>query len=140
PHDHPFRFSARIGVAMIMGRVSPDREAVIAVSVRGPTGRTLKTDAVIDTGFSDWLTLPSDQIEALELPWERRERASLADGTERFVDIYEAHVLWDQHSRRIAIAETETFPLAGMLLLEGYELMVEVVIGGRVTLRSLTGA
>jgi len=78
---------------MITGIVTADREALIRLTVRGPTGQERRLEAVIDTGFDGWLTLPPTLIAQLGLPWRRRGRALLADGSESVFDIYEATVV-----------------------------------------------
>ena len=123
---------------MIIGIVTRDRQAVISLKVRGPLGRERDTDAVIDTGFDGQLSLPRPLISTLALPWRRRGRALLADGSEAIFDIYEATVVWDGQVRRISVDEAETASLVGRGLLEGYELTVQVQPGGAVTIRSLS--
>jgi clan AA aspartic protease len=85
-------------------------------------------------GFDGWLSLPPEVIAQLGLPWRRRGRALLADGSESIFDMYEATVLWNGASRRIAVDEASTVPLVGMALLEGCELNVQVRTSGRVTI------
>lgn len=53
---------------MITGVVTAEREAVIGLKVQGPSGQTQKIQAVIDTGFTGWLTLPPSLIAALGCP------------------------------------------------------------------------
>lgn len=95
-------------------------------------------EAVVDTGFDGWLSLPSSIIAQIGLRWRQRGRALLADGSESVFDIYEATVDWDGKSLRIPVDQAETVPLIGMSLLEGYELIVHVEPGGNVTLRALS--
>ncbi len=123
---------------MISGVVTDDRQAVIHLTVRGPAGQEQKVEAIIDTGFDGSLSLPSALVVQLGLPWRRRGRALLADGSESVFDIYEAIVDWDGEARRVAVDEAETVPLIGMSLLEGYELTVQVQRGGNVTVRALS--
>ncbi|MCC5669277.1 hypothetical protein LC653_36925 [Nostoc sp. CHAB 5784] len=78
--------------------------------------------AIVDTGFNGWLSLPPDFIAALELPWKRRGRAILGDGSECVFDVYEAIVVWDEQLLTIPIDEAESNPLVGMSLMEGYRL------------------
>ena len=122
---------------MINGRVTVYREAVISLSVKGPEDQYTEIDAVIDTGFNGFLTLPASLIQELGLVWCRRGRAMLADGSESLFDIYEATITWDGRPRRIAVDEVNCDPLIGMSLLYGYELTVQVVDGGRVVINPL---
>lgn len=122
---------------MINGRVTVYREAVISLSVEGSDGQSKEIDAVIDTGFNGFLTLPASLIQQLGLVWRRRGRAMLADGSESLFDIYEATITWDGRPRRIAVDEVNSDPLIGMSLLYGYELTVQVVDGGRVVINPL---
>lgn len=122
---------------MILGVVTDDHQAVIHLTVRGPAGQENEIDAIIDTGFDGWLSLPSSIIISLDLPWRQRGRALLADGSESIFDIYEAIVLWDGGPLRIAVHEAETTPLIGMSLFRGYELIIQNQPGGKVSIRSL---
>jgi len=79
---------------MMQGYVNENYEAVISVVVKN--GAKLKSvNAVIDTGFTGFLSLPSAIIAELELPWSYRDRATLGDGSETLFDIYEANVIWN---------------------------------------------
>lgn len=122
---------------MIIGVVTPFHQAVIRLAVHGPTGQAREIDAVIDTGFDGTLTLPAADITALGLPWRRRGRALLADGTDNLFDIYEATVVWDGTPRRVAVDAADIDPLVGMRLLNGYELTIQAVVGGQVTIKVL---
>jgi clan AA aspartic protease len=123
---------------MITGVVTDDRQALIRLIVRGPAGKEEEVEAIIDTGFDGWLSLPSSIISSLDLVWRRRGRALLADGSESIFDIYEAVVIWDGEVRRIPVDQAEATPLVGMSLLEGYELTVQAQPGGNVTIASLS--
>ena len=43
---------------MITGMVNANREAAIRLLVRGPQGHQREIEAIIDTGFTGFLTLP----------------------------------------------------------------------------------
>lgn len=122
---------------MITGVVTASREPVIRLIVSGPQGQTQEVDAIIDTGFDGFLTLPSGLIAALGLPWRRRGRAMLADGSDSLFDVHEATVVWDGSSRRIAVDAVDIDPLVGMALLDGHELTIQAVRGGRVVITAL---
>lgn len=94
-------------------------------------------DAVIDTGFSGFLTLPSDMIATLGLSWEGRDVATLGDGTFCTFEVYIGLVIWDGQYREIYINESETVPLIGMQLLRGYDLRIQAIEEGLVTIDAL---
>jgi clan AA aspartic protease len=122
---------------MMTGVVNAHLEALVRLTVRGPGGQEQEIEAVIDTGFDGSLSLPPPRIAALGLPWRRRGRALLADGSESVFDIYEATLMWDGALRRIAVDAADTDPLLGMALLYNYELTVQVVEGGCVRIQAL---
>jgi clan AA aspartic protease len=122
---------------MITGVVTADREAIIRLEVHGPGVQVEEVDAIFDTGFDGWLSLPPALIALLGLVWRRRGRALLADGTESIFDIDDRTVIWDGHPRHIAGDEADMIPLAGMALLDGFELMVQVRSSGQVIIRAL---
>jgi clan AA aspartic protease len=121
---------------MITGVVTANRDAVVRLLVRGPNCVEKLIEAVIDTGFNGWLTLPSILIDQMELRWHQRTRVVLADGSEINFDVYEGEVLWNGKLRRINVGETNSTPLVGMALLHGCELNVQVWDGGRVIIES----
>ena len=121
---------------MITGVVKYD-EARIQLKVKGPRGRVQQFEAVIDTGYSECLTLPSSLIAALNLQWRSLDRGVLADGSECLFDVYEAQVVWDGAVCRILIDEADTVPLVGMGLLRGHELKMQVCPRGKITIKRL---
>ncbi|MDE2997624.1 MAG: clan AA aspartic protease [Gemmatimonadota bacterium] len=133
----PLWTALSVGKDVIAGIVTAYREAVISVTVRGLEKQAQEVEAVIDTGFDGWLTLPASLVANLRLPWRRRSRARLADGSEVLFDVYEATVIWDGSPRRIAVDCVDSDPLIGMSLLDGYELTVQVIDGGRVGIKAL---
>jgi len=122
---------------MIEGEVV-DREARVRLTVQGARGQASEIEAVVDTGFTEFLTLPPSSIAALSLAWRSRDRAILADGSECFVDVYEAEAIWDGKKQRILVAEADADPLVGMALLSSYELKIEVRERGKVVIKRLS--
>ena len=45
---------------MITGTVSVNREPIIRISVQDAHGQSHELNAVLDTGFNGWLTLPPE--------------------------------------------------------------------------------
>lgn len=121
---------------MMQGRVNQNCEAMISVAIRN-VDIMKSVDAVIDTGFSGFLTLPSGIIAELDLTWKGRDVATLGDGTSCIFEVYIASVIWDGEYRAIDINESETVPLIGMRLLRGYDLRIQAIEGGLVTIEAL---
>ncbi len=120
---------------MITGIVNAEFEPIIPhFSVCDSDGKIYTQDAIVDTGFNGWLSLPPDLITQLNLTWKRRGRAILGDGSECIFDVYEAVVVWDGALVTILVDEADSEPLVGMSLMEGYQLMMQVFEGGQVEL------
>lgn len=122
---------------MISGSVNANQEAIIRLSLQDIAGQEHKIDAVVDTGFTGFLTLPSYRITKLEFPWIGRAQAILGDGNEYIFDVYVATVIWDGQPLRVAIAAADTTPLVGMKMLHGFELIIQAIEGGSVTIKPL---
>src|SRR5260370_36279589 len=114
---------------MMSGKVSASLEATLQVKVQGQKGAQ-QVEAIIDTGFSGFLTLPSTVIAALGLTWICRHQGMLADGSIQILDVFEVSVLWDGQTRTVETAAMDAQPLAGMNLLHRHVLQIEVRIGG----------
>ena len=123
---------------MMTGTVNADREAILRLTLHDANGQEHERDAIVDTGFNGWLSLPPDFITALGLQPQRSGRAILADGSETAFSVYETTVLWDGQPRLIPIYQLDGEPLAGMSLMYGYELVLPVLDGATFTLRLIT--
>jgi clan AA aspartic protease len=121
---------------MMQGYVNESFEAIISVSVKNSSSLE-SFDAVIDTGFTGFLSLPTVIIMKLGLQWSYRDRATLGDGSETVFDVYNAEIVWNGQLREIEIDAAETEPLLGMALLRGYRLQVDTIEGGLVTIEML---
>jgi clan AA aspartic protease len=102
---------------MITGIVNARREAVVRLIIRGTLGQTHEFEAVIDTGFTGFLTLPTSLIHSLGLIWRGQAQAMLGDGNLHQFDVYEARVLWDGQVRVVETGAADMIPLIGMGLL-----------------------
>ena len=122
---------------MITGRVSANREAIIELEIV-PTNRRNETiEAVIDTGFDGYLTLPRNIVKRLKLQLAGNRRATLGDGNTVVLDVYLAKVLWHRNEREILVLQTEGGPLIGMSLLDGNRVTLVIESGGAVTITPL---
>lgn len=121
---------------MMQGVVNQSCEAILPIVVMN-NATTQLIDAIIDTGFSGFLTLPSHIITTLGLSWKGRDAATLGDGSSCIFDVYIAIVIWDGQYRTIDINESETVPLIGMQLLRGYDLRIQAIEGGFVEVKAL---
>ena len=120
---------------MMTGVVTDQYEAVIGLSAIGSQKQRERFEAVIDTGYNGWLTLPPAMIRDLGLRWRRRGLADLADGSSRYYDVYAGECLWDRRLLSIDIDECDTVPLIGMRLLDGHEVRMLVRKQGSVKIR-----
>jgi clan AA aspartic protease len=118
---------------MIFGFVQ-NREAIVQLAVIGDQQKKQGIRAVIDTGFTGSLTLPLAMIENLDLTWFTQQEGFLGDGSRRTFDVYRGTVIWDGKLRVIEINASDTAPLVGMGLLEGFELRVQAYEGGSVAI------
>ena len=121
---------------MIVGIVQA-REPLVRLTVRGYRGCQREIQAVVDTGFTGWLTLPPTMISALNLRWRTFGRGTLADGSVSFFDVYQAKVVWDGRVRPVFVDEFNATPLVGMALLRGCEFKMQVQARGKVTIKRL---
>ena len=121
---------------MITGAVSRSYEAVIPLSVIGPSGLSSDIEAMIDTGFTGSFLVPRRLVWELALPFVTTGHATLADGSEQSFDVHEVTVLWDGHPRAVHAYVAEARPLVGMQMLEGHDLHVRVRAGGPVTIEA----
>lgn len=122
---------------MMMGNVNSRREAIIQFAVLGENNQRQAIKTVIDTGYTGFLTLPSAIITTLGLTWYMQEEGILGDGSLCLFNVFEASVIWDGQLKSIEVNESETDPLIGMGLLEGYELNIQGFAGGLVTINPL---
>ena len=123
---------------MIEGVVNSAYEAVIPLSLRGPAGQAQEVEAVVDTGFTGFVTLPPSLVAELGLVFMGTSEATLADGSEVSFDAYDVTVLWEGQPRDVLIDEADTTPLVGMLLLDSHNLNIDVEDGGRVVIQAKT--
>jgi len=123
---------------VLTGRVNSKLEAVVSLWIGGPEGRSLKTDAIVDTGFSGALSVSREVVTSLGLLPFGRMLGTLADGHERYFPVYTAIISWqgEPHLIYVNVVE-ESEPLLGMGMLHGCELAMQIIEGGEVSIRTM---
>lgn len=122
---------------MIPGVVNDDLAATIRLLLCGPGGQEEDIEAIIDTGFNGFLTLSPAMASRLALLHLGQSRVLLASGQEEILDLYEVTLLWDGQWQTVEVDAADTDALVGMALLDGYNLSVQVVVGGHVVIEAL---
>lgn len=123
-----------------VGRAEPVDilEARVWVAVAGPGGEFRELEAVVDTGFSGFLTLPEALIQGLRLPLYDYRRVRSAGNRIELAMSFRALVQWQGRERLIIVHQAENpNPLLGMAMLEGWRLIVDTQVGGPVTIAPL---
>jgi clan AA aspartic protease len=121
---------------MIVGVVR-GREPLIRLTLHGYRRRQQEIEALVDSGYTGWLTLPPAVITSLQLRWRTFGRGVLADGSESTFDVYQAKVDWDRRLRTVLVDEFDATPLVGMALMQGYEYKMQVRARGKVSTKRL---
>ena len=119
------------------GTVTSLNEALIKLRVRGGIGAESISDYVLDTGFTDYLTIrPADAVK-LGTHYDHSLQYTLADGSIANLDIHTLDVLWYGIWRTVLATVVDTDPLLGMALLRGFRLTMDIVDGGIVEIVSI---
>lgn len=124
---------------VLIGAVTADgllpREPKVVLLVVGTEERTERVEAVVDTGFTGYLTLPQNTVNSLGLRRVGYETFTLADGSQKIGSLYQGAALW--HGRDLYIPIGEGEPLIGMALLSGSRLTIKAEPGGEVRIEKL---
>jgi clan AA aspartic protease len=123
---------------MILCNVNINREAVIQIAVLSDSKQVQAVRAVIDTGYTGDLMLPTAIVNELGLTLRGIQDATLGDGSLTIFEMYAGSVIWDGQVRRIEVNASETEFLVGMGLLEEYKLEIEGKPGGMVRITALS--
>jgi clan AA aspartic protease len=121
---------------MINGRLI-DGKAIVPVIFCLSTQPNFSIDFIIDTGFNDHLTLPTQAVSAMNLPLYSTTLARLADGREALLSIHLATIVWDNREKIVPILASGYKPLLGTALMEGYHLEIDFEDNGLVSLEQI---
>jgi predicted aspartyl protease len=122
---------------MITGRVVAGRYATIPLVVQGTQGQEETLEAIIDTGFTGFLTLPLPQIAKLGFPYQGLVDAQLGNGSAAEFDMFAGAVVWEGQRRDGIVLVVDGTPLVGMALLLGSRVCLDVTYGGAVSIERL---
>jgi clan AA aspartic protease len=123
---------------MMQGFVNRNCEAMMPIVVGNDNKPRQLVEALIDTGFTGFLSLPLSMIEALGLPWIFSDSVTLGDGSEVIFQMYRATVIWNGQLKVVDVAASESEPLLGMSLLYGFKLQIEAIERGIVIIEAIT--
>ena len=121
---------------MIEGVVNAAYEPVVVLAVHGPSGQATEIEAIVDTGFTGFLTVTPALAAELELSLHGASRATLAGGSEVTFDLYDVAVLWDGQPRYVLADAAGTTPLVSMRMLDRHNLNIDVEDAGRVVIQA----
>ena len=115
---------------MIRGVLNNRLEPMVVVEISNGDGAFQPVEALLDTGFSENLTLPPDTVARLGLKYVNRIPINLAGGQQIQASIHEGFVKWFGHEREIYVIAAEGQPLLGMSLLAGCKITIRARPGG----------
>ena len=107
-------------------------EPRLVVHVLDNRGTAVAVEAVIDTGFTGYMTLPIRIVDALRLERTTDRRMRLADGRSRRLPAYSAQIIWHDNPITISAPAIPGKPFVGMSLLWDCDLAIAVRENGRV--------
>ena len=125
---------------MIRGKVSGNQQALIAVDIMDGEGRPRSVEVVLDTGFTGYLTLPSESISQLGLPSVGQRTFELANGELFDFQVYLGAVSWHGRPSDVLVLQSDSVPLLGMALLWGSRVTMDALNDGEVGIEDLSPA
>ena len=122
---------------MIKGKVRGNQQALVTIDVIDGEGRPQPLEAILDTGFTGYLTLPTGSIQQLGLRSVGQRSFELANGELFEFEAYLAAVSWHGRISDALVLKSDSAPLLGMTLLWGSRVTVDALTDGEVTIEEL---
>ena len=119
---------------MIRGAVNDRLEPMVVLEISSGGGRFQPVEALLDTGFTQDLTLPPAAVARLGLEYVERMPITLADNRRIEASAHKGYVNWFGKTRRIDVIAAEGHPLLGMNLLADCKITIRVHPGGEVAI------
>ena len=114
------------------GIVTASLDPVIEIEVSNGIGLRERIEAVVDSGFNDFVSLPKSVAEDLSLISTDPILVELADGNVVETPTFIGRVLWDGAEQIIRVQQGEGRPLVGMVLLLEHRITIDVHYNGAV--------
>ena len=117
---------------MMVGEVV-NRRAILPITfVLHDRGR-LNIEFVLDTGYTDYITLPTSAVSAMRFPFRHRVSVRLADGSRIEINVHVATIIWHGREIDVPVFATGNTPLLGTALLDACDLTIRFIDGSPVT-------
>lgn len=115
---------------MIEGRFGDEDELFFEIELMADNNLDLPVDALLDTGFSGWLAMDSQDLEGLDWIYIQREKMRTAKG-EFIFEIYAGKVRIDGQEFDIPVHVGDGVPeiLLGRQWLKTRRLIVDMALG-----------
>lgn len=118
---------------MLAATVDDNLAVWLYVKFLGDNGIEMDIPLLFDTGFSEWISLPRDFLDALGFPEYTSQDVTLGDGQQIDTPIYKGRILWDGQEQEVPIHNLEGDPLLGMQQLADYLITIPARVGETVT-------
>ena len=111
---------------MIRGYFGNKGELFFEIELIAADGSIITVDALLDTGFTDWLAMDIQDVESLEWLYIKKQEMKTARGEFKF-DVYEGMVVFDGQELTIPALAGREVPeiLIGLPWLEDRRLVVD---------------
>ena len=125
---------------MIRGAFNERIQPMVVVEIADSEGQYHPVEALLDTGFTQYLTLPPDEIARLGLEYADRLPMILANGQRIEVSVYEGLVKWFGESKSARVIAVDGLPLLGMSMLENCKVTFSAQSGGEILIEAIPEA
>ena len=101
----------------IVRRLDGSLYPITPIYVEGTDGSSEVFQALLDTGFTEYVALPSREIEKLNLTPLRKVVLEFANSTQQVVQTFSATIIWCDVRRTVVVHEVGERPTVGMELI-----------------------
>ena len=117
---------------MIKGALTDSLAPMVVLEISNGDGHFHPVNALLDTGFSQNLTLPPDMVARFGLEYADRIPMTLADDRNIDVSVHKGLVKWFGKRREINVIAIDGPPLLGMSLLAGCKITIRAHPAGEI--------